>query len=150
MGEEIERKFLVEKLPDNLEKFPHKEIKQFYTQISEDHEVRYRKKGDKFYYTEKIGTGINRKENESEITEEEYLGAFENSLGSVEKTRYEIPTDPHIAELDVYHGKLSGMVTVEVEFDSEESAELFKIPEWFGREITEDKNYKNKNLALTK
>ena len=52
-----------------------------------------------------------------------------------------------MAELDVYHGELTGLVTVEVEFSSLEEAESFSPPAWFGEDITEDKRYKNKNLA---
>ena len=66
----------------------------------------------------------------------------------VEKTRYEIPLAGGIvAELDVYHGKLDGLITVETEFESEKQANAFSPPSWFGKDVTTDKRYKNKNLA---
>ena len=33
----------------------------------------------------------------------------------------------------------------EIEFESKEEAESFKAPEWFGKEVTEDKNFKMSN-----
>lgn len=147
MSKEIERKFLAEELPEDLERYPNKKIEQFYTEISEDCEVRYRREGNKFYCTEKGGRGISREENEREIAEEEYKKAFESSVGIVEKTRYEIPLESSAAELDIYHAELNGLITVEVEFDSEEDAKEFTEPSWFGREITKEEKYKNKNLA---
>lgn len=66
----------------------------------------------------------------------------------INKTRYEIELENDIvAELDIYHGDLDGLVTVEVEFKSEVQLSKFIVPEWFGKEITRDKRYKNKNLA---
>lgn len=49
--------------------------------------------------------------------------------------------------MDIYNDDLDGLVTVETEFSSEEQAEAFVKPSWFGDDITEDKRYKNKNLA---
>lgn len=66
----------------------------------------------------------------------------------IKKTRYKIKLkDGLVAELDVYHEKLEGLYTAEIEFSSEKEASLFELPVWFGKEITADKRYKNKNLA---
>ena len=51
-------------------------------------------------------------------------------------------------ELDVYDGALTGLLTAEVEFASLEASVAFRPPPWLNREITEDKRYKNKNLAV--
>ena len=66
----------------------------------------------------------------------------------VEKIRYDITHEDHVIELDVYSGALSGLLTAEVEFPSLEASAAFHPPPWLGQEITEDKRYKNKNLAL--
>ncbi len=64
------------------------------------------------------------------------------------KTRLFIPLDRGLtAELDVYHGKLDGLVVAEVEFPTEEAANLFEKPAWFGAEVTYDDRFRNKNLA---
>ncbi len=48
MPQEIERKFLVNELPADLENYPHNEIMQGYLIIKEnDIEVRIRKKGER-------------------------------------------------------------------------------------------------------
>ena len=39
-------------------------------------------------------------------------------------------------------------MVVEVEFNSLEDANNFEVPNWFGKEITEDLRYKNDNLAI--
>jgi len=66
----------------------------------------------------------------------------------VQKTRYEIPYNKKIIELDFYHDTLDGLIIAEVEFSSEVESNEFIIPNWFGEEVTENKFYKNKNLAL--
>jgi CYTH domain-containing protein len=35
----------------------------------------------------------------------------------------------------------------EVEFDTEEAADTFEPPAWFGREVTDDARFKNQRLA---
>ncbi len=152
---EIERKFLVSFVPENVEEYPHSEIVQGY--LSADPEVRVRKKVTrgikKFYRTEKIviqGSGdIKRKEDEREITEEEFNELWPVTKGKrVEKTRYEIPHGSHTIELDVYRGNLEGLVTADVEFDSEDAAKRFFPPSWMGTDITADTAYKNQTLAV--
>lgn len=147
--QEIERKFLVQKIPGDLEEYPHEELIQGYVAIDEDgREIRLRKKGDKYFKTIKSeGTKI-REELETEITKEEFESSWPETEGKrLEKTRYRIPHEKGIIELDIYHGDLEGLLTVEIEFDSEEKSKEFEPPPWFGEEVTEDKRYKNKNLA---
>ncbi|MBU2564127.1 class IV adenylate cyclase [Patescibacteria group bacterium] len=152
---EIERKFLINSLPENLEQYPKKEIIQGYIIITKDGtEVRLRKKGEKYFETIKTGKGKTRTESEIEITEEQFNKLWpETKEKRVEKTRYEIPykykndKEANI-ELDLYHGDLNGLLSAEVEFESEDSSVEFDPPEWFDKEVTYDKNYKNQNLAL--
>ncbi|MEO0166524.1 MAG: adenylate cyclase, partial [candidate division WOR-3 bacterium] len=66
----------------------------------------------------------------------------------IEKIRYKIKSDNKIIYLDIYKGKLKGLKIAEVEFKSVKEAKKFKPPEWFGKEVTYDKRYKNKNLAI--
>ena len=47
----------------------------------------------------------------------------------------------------MFEGPLSGIVTAEVEFDSEEASAAFEPPEWLGREVTGDPKYANESLA---
>ncbi len=64
------------------------------------------------------------------------------------KTRYFIPLNGGLtAELDVFSGKLSGLVIAEVEFNSQEQMQNFAAPEWFGCDCTEQKQSANIYLA---
>ena len=149
-SKEIERKFLVASLPENLDNYRHEEVIQGYIVISRDGtEVRLRKKGDKYFQTVKSGGGKVRAEYEIEISKEQYEGLWQTTEGKrIEKTRYKIPHDGAVIELDVYGGNLNGLVTAEVEFSSEEASGKFVSPLWFGEEATDDKRYKNQSLAI--
>jgi len=150
---EIERKFLVNELPEGYENFKHKDVVQGYMAICEDTtEVRLRKKGNTYLETVKRGSGETRLEEEIEITEDQYNALWETTEGQrVEKTRYEIPCEVgKPIELDIYRGKLEGLKTAEKEFSSETESREFdsQIPEWFSKEVTTDGRFKNQNLAL--
>lgn len=143
---EIERKFLIEKIPD-LTGCNCDEIKQGYFSINP--EKRVRQKGNKFILTEKGEGDLIREEKEIEIDIKTAKELFEKSKTYIiEKTRYYIPYDKYTIELDIYKGRHAGLVVAEVEFENEEDARNFKAPNWFGKEITYDKSYKNMMLAI--
>ncbi len=142
---EIERKFLVDKIPP-LQDLKFHEITQAY--ISVTPEVRVRKKGEKYYRTEKGEGAMIREEIEYEISKEEYEKGVELCEGRLlEKTRYYIPDAPYTIELDIYHGKHEGLVVCEIEFDTEENANAYTPKSWFGKEITHNISFRNKILA---
>lgn len=146
---EIERKFLVRELPKSLDQYPHSEIIQGYLAITEDTEVRLRQKGKIYYETVKNGKGENRPEREIVISQRQFKKLWGATEGRrIRKTRYEIPDGDGKLELDIYHDSLEGFISIEREFKSETESGQFKIPEWFGREVTEDKSYKNQSLAV--
>jgi adenylate cyclase len=149
MNIEIERKFLVDNPPD-LENFSSEEILQGYLLITDEKEIRIRKKGSAYFQGVKVGRGLSRQEIESEIGMFQFEELWPETEGRrIEKRRYKIYYDGILIELDVYTGKLSGLITAEVEFKSEEESRLFEPPPWFGPEVTQDDRYKNKNLALS-
>jgi CYTH domain-containing protein len=148
---EIERKYLVDEkdIVEVIQNAKVKKIIQAYLQVGEE-EKRVRKKDDKFYLTIKKGSGLKREEIETKIDEKEFNNLLKKKIGNIiSKTRYEVKLEQDlIAELDVYHNDLEGLYTVEVEFQSENQANSFNAPIWFGREITNDKSFKNQSLAL--
>lgn len=150
IAKEIERKFLITKLPSNLENYPVIRIKQGYIAITPDNiEVRLRQKGKKYFQTIKRGTGLQREEIEIEITQDQFEQLWNAITGiSIEKDRYRLSDQGYSIELDVYHNQLSGLYTAEIEFSSQQKALSFNPPSWFGEDITEDESYKNKNLAI--
>ena len=145
---EVERKFLVAEMPDGEELGSGVEIVQGYLAVGGGAEVRLRAKGGRCFITVKRGAGLERSEHEVGL-ERSQLDALWPATAErrVEKTRFEIPVGDLTAELDLYHGELDGLFTVEVEFSSAAAAALFEAPSWFGREVTEDERYKNKRLA---
>ncbi len=143
---EIERKFLVGTLP-NLEGYRHSEIVQGY--ISFSPEIRVRRLDNKYYRTEKGEGMIEREEKEWEIDKETAEKMFkEVKTNLIEKTRYYIPYDKYIIELDIYKGVFKGLIVAEVEFESLTDAQKFTPPEWFLEDISEKREYRNKILAL--
>jgi CYTH domain-containing protein len=144
---EIERKFLVHETPA-LEGLQHGRLSQGYI-ATEGTEVRLRKVGDQCTLTCKRGSGLVRLEEEIEISLSQFQSLWPLTADQrIDKTRYNIEFGPHLIELDIYHGALAPLVVAEVEFTSEEASAAFIAPDFFGPEVTEDKQYKNKNLAL--
>ena len=143
---EIERKFLVQSLPEDLASYPSVEIEQAYLSVAPV--VRIRKAGEEYYLTYKGGGMMAREEYNLPLKKASYEHLLEKHDGNVIlKTRYRIPADPYTVELDLFHGKFEGMVLAEVEFPSVEEANAFKPLSWFGEEVTFDKRYHNSYLA---
>jgi adenylate cyclase len=146
---EIERKFLVRKLPEDLDRFPHQEIEQGYLAIAPDGvQVRLRKAGAKRSLTYKRGDGNARVEREIELTPEQFDLLWPATEGKrLTKTRYDVPLGDRVVEIDLYSGRHQGLVVAEVEFDDEKSALSFQPPDWLGEDVTRDPRYSNQLLA---
>ena len=141
---EIERKFLINKLPD-LSEYKYVDIQQGY--LSTNPVVRIRKKNDIYILTYKGSGLMAREEIEAALTEE----AYQHLLGKIDgrpitKRRYLIPYDPYTIELDVFSGHKEGLIMAEVEFPSVEEANAFVAPDWFGEDVTKDSRYHNSNM----
>ncbi|MGD8467060.1 MAG: CYTH domain-containing protein [Desulfobacterales bacterium] len=147
---EIERKFLVGELPRGLDTLAGITIRQGYVDIDDnDFELRLRQKDDLFYQTVKQGSGLVRQEYEIELTRDQFKSLWpltENRR--INKVRYNLSIGDVICELDIFGEALKGLQLVEVEFDTLEKSSAFIPPDWFGNEVTEDRRYKNRQLAL--
>ena len=149
MSHEIERKFLVRTLPDDLTTYPDNEISQGYL-VSLDNglQVRLRKSGERYTLTFKRGSGNVREEREIQLTATQFETLWPATEGRrLVKTRYEIPRGEHTVEIDVYHERHESLVVAEVEFDEEEDAKSFRPPDWLGDDVTGDPRYSNQLLA---
>ena len=143
---EIERKFLVKKIPP-LDGLKYDKIIQGYVSLLP--EIRVRKKGDEYYICEKSDGDVVREEIERKIDEKTFDELFAKTSGRViEKTRYYIPSGKYVFELDIYSGKHEGLIVVEVEFPTLEEANNFTPPDWFGEDVSARSEYRNKNLSL--
>ena len=149
MAAEIERKFLVSDPPAEALGSPSEDIDQGYLVSDGETEIRLRRRGGRHYLTVKKGHGEVREETEVEITPEQFGQLWPQTEGwRVEKRRHLIPLDGGLtAEMDVYSGRLEGLVTVEVEFASREASSAFVPPDWFGTEVTGDVRYSNQQMA---
>ena len=153
---EIERKYLVDSLPEDLDRYPHVEIEQGYLCTSPT--LRIRRAGDVFWLTvkEKVctdSTAIHNREEEFRLSEASYhklRGKCEGRL--ITKTRYKIPLStpegPLMAELDIFHGAHEGLRLVEVEFPDTAASNTFTPPAWFGEDVSSDRRYRNSWLAF--
>jgi adenylate cyclase len=148
-GVEIERKFLVDRLPDDLP--PGQRIEQGYLAIADDGvEVRIRRRAGTATLTIKSGPAHVRTEEELTIDERRFESLWPLTEGRrLAKTRHVLPLAGGLAaELDVYHGDHEGLLVAEIEFPSRSASEDFAQPAWLGAEVTGDARYANQQLAL--
>lgn len=151
---EIERKFLIDKINFDLEKYKSKYIKQQY--LYKDIFTAIRKRliiqnnVSKYFYTIKTNkNGFSVNEIEKEITQDEYDKLNNENNTEIIKTRYIIPYQNYKIELDIFDGEYKGLMFAEVEFKNETEAIEFEknIPEWFVIEISND--ITNADMATT-
>lgn len=152
---EIERKFLVNCLPGGLETYKSVDIEQGY--LNRHPTVRIRRWNNEYILTykskqnsDKEGeAAIENMEVELPLTEKSYAHLMEKIDNyPVSKTRYLIPLeDGHTVELDVFKGRLEGLVFAEVEFKDVEDAKAFVRPEWLGDDVSFDKRFRNTYLS---
>lgn len=150
MAIEIERKFLLDEPPKQLEGRAGKCIEQGYVTAGESLEVRLRKVEDRRLLTAKLGYGESRFETEIALGINQFDALWPlTEPRRLRKTRYLVPLGDGLdAEVDVYEGALAGLVVAEVEFDFERQGQDFRPPAWLGEEVTGDRRYANQSLAL--
>jgi len=152
MAIEIERKFLVPRPPtaERLAGRASELIEQGYLAITDDVEVRVRRRGDRAYLTVKSTGGVARVEEELAIDEARFAALWPLTEGRrVSKRRYLIPAGGGLTiELDVYAGALEGLCVAEVEFADAAAARAFAPPDWLGEDVSEDAAFKNRSLAV--
>ncbi|MFD7907105.1 CYTH domain-containing protein [Kitasatospora sp. NPDC059747] len=149
MPSEIERKFLVDRVPGTAGAVS-TAISQGYLTRGGDSEVRIRRTPEGSTLTVKHGGGLERAEYETPLDEEQVAALWPATEGArLTKVRTEVPLeDGRTAQLDTYEGALAGLLTVEVEFDSTAEATAFEPPDWFGTDVTGRSEYNNRNLCL--
>lgn len=157
MAMEIERKFLLPEYPERLIEdgqltvLTRHSIDQTYLAIEDGQELRVRKITDldsgevTFTHTFKDGKGISRCEIEYYISE----GIYNQMIDAVKaiplvKTRITGVWNGTTVEIDLY--TQLELTVLEVEFDSLEEAESFAAPDWFGEDVSVEKQYSNKTV----
>ncbi len=146
MPEEIEHKFLVKNSnwKKGIKSFSR--IAQGYLNSDPERTTRVRVKGDKGYLTIKgKNEGIVRQEFEYEIPlkdAEQLLRICEQPL--VEKIRSEVLVGSHTWDVDEFLGINEGLIVAEIELKS--TLEEFEVPEWAGKNVSNDRKYYNSSL----
>lgn len=148
---EIERKFLLNKLPDNLETCEKIDLEQAY--ISTEPVIRVRKKvsakSEKYILTVKSTGLMSRQEFELDMEEKAYNNLIHKADGNIiSKSRYLIPLEKELTlELDIFHGIFDGLVMGEIEFTDEETAKKYTPPEFISEEVTFDTRFHNSTMS---
>ena len=147
---EIERKYLINKLPDNLVDYPCRIIEHGY--LNTGPVIRIRRDNEKYELTYKSKGLMSREEYNMPLDKESYEHLLQKIDGIlIKKKRYMIPlTDVLTIELDVFEDKLAPLILAEVEFSDETEANSFVPPSWFGEDVTFSGKYHNSFLSQSK
>ncbi len=144
---EIERKWLIKTVPENLSSCPHHIIEQGYLSVAPV--VRIRRQDDDYILTYKGDGLMAREEYNLPLTKEAYEHLKTKIDGRlIAKTRYLIPLpDGLMIELDHFKSPLEGLYLAEIEFPTVEAAKSYEAPDWFGEDVTYDPRYHNSVMS---
>jgi len=148
MNIEIERKFIVKKIPELVKSTI--DIKQYY--LMKDNSMVQRLRifdNSKSIISFKQNTkNISRYEFEYEIPFEDANKIIEimPHMPCIQKKRHIYYENNIMWEIDEFYGSNLNLIIAEVELDSEN--QNIDIPNWITKEVTYDKKYYNFNLAL--
>lgn len=144
---EIERKYLIHQLPEDLTLHPHYKIEQAY--LCTEPVVRIRRQGNDYFLTYKSKGFMVREEYNLPLTKEAYEHLRPKVDGIlISKTRFVLPLEGGLnIELDVFDAPYETLRLAEVEFPDEETANRFIPPSWFGEDVTFSTEYQNSTLS---
>ena len=158
---EIERKFLIKKMPEDLTRYQHLLIEQAY--LCTAPVIRIRREDENYYLTYKGKGLMAREEYNLPLNRDAYEHLLAKADGSIiSKKRYLIPIkNPVFAsgyslsaletgltvELDIFEPPFAPLIIAEVEFPDEEMANAFIPPAWLGEDVTENPEYHNSSLS---
>lgn len=147
MATEIERKFLVK--GEQWRSLATGTLyRQGYIATKNSSTVRIRLIEDQGYLTIKGSTvGFSRAEYEYPIPASDAQEMLDNLCQRplIEKTRYKIEFAGLIWEIDEFAGENLGLILAEVELANEN--QIIELPEWIGKEVSDDARYFNANLV---
>ncbi len=143
---EIERKFTIKSLPENLQDYPCLHIEQGY--LNTNPVIRIRKQNEDYFLTYKGKGMLAREEYNLPLNAESYQHLKSKCDGNIiSKKRYCIPLGNLTIELDVFDAPFAPLIMAEVEFDSLEAADSFTPPDWFLEDVTNNPEYHNSNMS---
>jgi len=135
---ELERKFFVKNLPD-LRNIKPINYERYFLSDDVNSQIRLQKKNDNYEIEtkEKIND-IEYKKSKEKISKEKFIELSKECNNFIMRDSYQISENPNIS-IKIYKMKYDGLLRVEIEFNNIEEYNNFKIPDWFGNEITNTK-----------
>ena len=147
---EIEKVFLLKKLPPDLHKHQPTiiQVGDFYDSNAID-ALKVRQKGNYYELIKKErNSNHERIEHIIVIKKGEFDVLINTTIQNHKKERYFYSLGDNICEIDIYQGKLLGYVRAEVEFKNEEKMKKFNPPDWFAEEITDINHEIHEDLGI--
>lgn len=157
---EIEKKYTVKRLPDELADHTCIVIEQAYLNTAPV--VRVRKSNDKYTLTYKGSGLMTREEYNLPLDQASYQHLIKKADGNIiSKKRYLLPLENPCfqnnfepgnelslkIELDIFDPPFAPLIIAEIEFPDEKTANAFIPPEWFDEDVTFNPKYHNSNLS---
>ena len=127
---EIEKTYLVKYLPKDYKKYNSEKILDIYIPKNSPHSrLRIRKKGLNLEITKKRYLSENNSSTQLEetinLTKDEYKALSKINGNIISKTRYYYPYKNYVAEIEIFSGKLKGLVLIEFEFKNQQEFNKF-------------------------
>lgn len=141
---ELERTFLLKKIPVDLKTMKSMEVCDNYIPRTVEHPIlRIRRRGDKYEITKKhpIEGGDSSRQSEETIplSKEEFSELSSAGGKKVRKVRYYYPFGANSAEIDIFEDELKGLALVDFEFKTIEEKNDFRMPDFCLVDVTQDK-----------
>ena len=152
---ELERRFLVTRLPDGITDHPGWRITDRY--IPATH-LRLRRmeplhEADTIF---KLGQkqmaspsgSVRTTITNIYLSADEYAVLTELDAHEIHKRRYSVPHSNRVISVDIFQGHLSGLIIAEVSFETDtEMVEPLELPSWVGREVSDEIRFTGGALA---
>ncbi len=147
MYHEIERKFLVTKMP-SLRGIKKVSQERYFIQRGDIVEEGLKRKDSVYLYEHKVTVSGKEKTREKKvITKEEFETLKERGTRVIERDSYTLTEESPLVSVKEYKGVYKGLVLAEVEFDGVDEMEMFKPFPWMGAEVTTTKLGKDARLV---
>lgn len=140
---ELERTYLVKYLPADLADCPQKEIIDIYFPRQAAHPtLRLRQQGNRFELTKKkrieIADASAQEETTIDLSAQEFEALAKMEGKRLRKTRYDYIQAGRTAQIDVFQDELAGLVLADFEFEGIAEKDLFEMPEFCLRDVTQE------------
>jgi CYTH domain-containing protein len=136
--QEIERKFLLQSLPDGVSETEPIHFERYYLFANQNIELRVQQKGELFEFERKVQLKENNLVRETykiPISQEEFDLFKQQAIGNkIVFKKYKLPDSAFMVK--EYEACLKGLILLELEFGNLDEATSFQPLEWMGKDIS--------------